>query len=228
MQMKFVMPGLSLALVLAVAPVTLAQQPDNKPPQSAGATTVTMNAKPAIVVYLAATTLSGRLSDNKAGVTVRLEQDTFSPLGDSFAATGPTAMTTNSGRYSLTVKPTGTTLYRVVAQASPSVASAAKLVKVRMRVGLSVSDLTPARGSLVRFSGSVSPNHDGRTVSIQKRSSTGRFATVSRTTLRSGATKSTYSRRVRVSRGGVYRVKILGDGDHASGFSGLRTLNVGG
>jgi hypothetical protein len=229
MQMKFVMPGLSLALVLAVAPVTLAQQPDKKPPKPPGSTTVTMDAKPAIVVFSDATTLSGRLSENKAGVTVRLEQDTTSPYGDSFAAAGPTAMTANSGMYSLTVKPLVNTQYRVVAQASPPVTSAAKLVRVRMRVGLNVSDPTPARGSLVRFSGSVSPAHDGRTVYIQKRSSTGRFATVSRTTLRdAGTAKSTYSRRVRVSRDGVYRVKILGDGDHINGFSRLRTLTVGG
>ncbi len=136
-------------------------------------------------------------------------------------------MTTNNGMYTFAVKPTVNTQYRVVAQTAPVVTSPAKLVRVRIRVGLGLSDTTPARGSLVRFSGSVSPAHDGRTAYIQRRSSTGGWVTVSRTTLRdAGSAKSTYSRRLRVSRDGVYRVKVLGDGDHTNGFSRMRSLAV--
>ena len=138
-------------------------------------------------------------------------------------------MTANNGRYAFAVKPLVNTQYRVVAQASPPVTSAATLVRVRIRVGLSVSDTTPARGRVVRFSGSASSAHDGRTAYIQRRSSSGRFVTVSRTTLRdAGEAKSTYSRRVRVSRDGVYRVKVTGDGDHINGFSRMRSLAVHG
>jgi len=224
MQLKFALPGLALAL--ALVPAAVAKPPD-KP--KGGATAITIAAKPAVVVYTGATTLSGRLAGAKAGVVVRLEQDDTRPYGDGYTATGPTATVANNGMYSFTVKPLLNTQYRVVAQASPPVTSAATLVRVRMRVGLTLSDLTPARGSRVRFSGTVAPAHDGRTVFIQKRSPSGQFMTIARTTLRdAGEAKSTYSRRVRVSRDGVYRVKVAGDADHVNGLSRLRSVTVHG
>lgn len=222
MLIKYLLPGVSLALAVALAPAAVAAKPV--------ASALTIEAKPAIIVFSGATTLSGRLSGGKSdGVKVRLEQDATRPYGDSYTATGSTAVTASNGRYTLAVKPLVTTRYRVVAQASPSVTSAATLVRVRIRVGLSVSDATPARGRLVRFSGSASPAHDGRMAYIQRRSATGRFITVGRTTLRdAGTTRSTYSRNLRVSRDGVYRVKVAGDGDHINGFSRLRSLTVHG
>lgn len=225
MQIKFILPGLALAL--ALAPAAVAKQPAQPQP---GATAITMDATSGIIVFSGATTLSGRLSGAKAdGVTVRLEQDDSRPYGDSYKPSGSSAVTASNGKYEFAVKPLLNTQYRVVAQASPPVRSAAKLVRVRMLVGLELSDLTPARGSLVRFSGSVFPAHDGRTAYIQKRSSSGRFITVVRTTLRdAGDAKSTYSRRVRVFRDGVYRVKIAGDSDHVNGFSRLRAIAVHG
>ena len=228
MQTKFLLSGASLALALSLAPGAVAAKPAPKPAPAASA--VTLAAKPAIVVFSGATSLSGRLGGAKAdGVTVRLEQDTTRPYGDGYTASGNTTMTANNGRYAFAVKPLVNTQYRVVAQASPPVTSAATLVRVRIRVGLTVSDSTPARGSLVKFSGSASPAHDGRTAYIQRRSSTGRFVTVARTTLRdAGDVKSAYSRRVRVSRDAVYRVKVAGDGDHISGFSRTRSLAVPG
>ena len=227
MQLKFALPGLALAL--ALVPAAAAQSPKKPPKPPTGATGITIAAKPTVVVFTGATTLSGKLAGAKAGVVVRLEQDNTRPYGDAYTATGNQAAAGNNGMYSFSVKPLLNTQYRVVAQASPPVTSAATLVRVRMRVGLSVSDLTPRRGSLVRFSGSVSPAHDGRTVSIQRRSPSGRFMTVARTTLRdAGEAKSTYSRRVRVSRDGVYRVKVAGDADHINGISRLRTVAVRG
>lgn len=225
MMIKYLLPGVSLALAVALAPAAVAA----KPADPAVASAVTIEAKPAIIVFSGATTLSGRLSGGKSdGAKVRLEQDTTRPYGDSYTAAG-TTVTANNGRYTFAVKPLVNTRYRVVAQASPSVTSAATLVRVRIRVGLSVSDATPARGRLVRFSGSASPAHDGRTAYIQRRSATGRFITVGRTTLRdAGTTRSTYNRRLRVSRNGVYRVKVAGDGDHINGFSRLRSLTVHG
>lgn len=226
MLIKYLLPGASLALAVALAPAAVAAKPAKPPTASA----VTIEAKPAIIVFSGATTLSGRLSGgNVDGVKVRLEQDATRPYGDSYTAMANTTLTANNGRYTFAVKPLVNTRYRVVAQASPPVTSAATLVRVRTRVGLSVSDATPARGRLVRFSGSVSPAHDGRTAYIQRRSATGRFITVGRTTLRdAGTTRSTYSRRLRVSRNGVYRVKVAGHGDHVNGFSRLRSLTVHG
>lgn len=230
MQIKFALPGLALAVAVAVAPVAVAAKPPKppKPPNPAG-TAITLDAKPSIIVFAGATTLSGRLNGAASGTPVRLEQDDSRPYGDSYKPTGSSATTANNGMYTFTVRPLLNTQYRVVAQTSPPVTSAARLVSVRMRVGLALSDSTPARGSLVRLSGSVSPAHDGRLVSIQRRSSTGSFITVVRTTLRdAGDTRSTYSRRVRVFRDGVYRVKVAADADHANGLSRLRSVTVHG
>ena len=50
-----------------------------------------------------------------------------------------------------------------------------------------------------------------------------------RTRLRdAGDAKSTYSRRVRVFRDGIYRVKVAGDADHINAFSRVRTVTVHG
>ena len=227
MRIRNLVPGLALAVALVPAGTAMAQKPP-KPKPNQGSTSISLDARPTIIVFGSPTALSGRLSANTAGVTVRLEEDTTRPYGDSYKNTGKTTATTNNGSYSFSVKPAQNTQYRAVAQSSPPVTSAPKLVLVRMLVGLRISDSTPRRGSLVRFSGSVFPAHDGRSVSIQKRTPTGRFVTVTRTTLRdAGTVRSSYAKRIRIFRGGVYRVKIVGDSDHINGFSRLRTITVG-
>ena len=212
---------------VALAPAAEAQKPA-KPPKG-GVTAITLDVKPAIVVFGGATTLSGRLSGgNVGGVTVRLEEDTTRPYGDAYKPTGQSATTTTTGTYAFTVRPQQNTQYRVVPQGGQRQPSAGKLVLVRMRVGLRLSDRTPNAGSRVRFSGSVLPAHDGRTALIQRRSATGRFVTVARATLRdAGDERSVYSRRLRVRRDGVYRVKVTGDLDHINGFSRRRLIDVG-
>lgn len=212
------------ALAAASVSVAAAQNP-NKPPK---ATAVSLEAKPSVVVFGATSTLSGTVSGGQtSGVTVRLDADDTRPYGDSYKPTGRTALTAANSKYSLAVVPGVNTQYRVVAQTSPNVTSPARLVLVRIKVGLKVSDSTPRSGSRVLFSGSVFPAHDGRTALIQKRSPSGRWVTVTTTTLRdAGTTRSTYSRRIRVSRDGTYRVKVSGDADHVNGFSRTRTLDV--
>jgi hypothetical protein len=201
-----------------------------------GATTVsTLDARPNPVVFGAATTLSGRLSGaNANGTTVRLEADDTRPYGDAYravmtAAGAPLAVTSDrNGRFAFSLRPQRTTQYRAIAQSAPPVTSAPRLVLVRPLVGLLVSDSTPRAGSLVRFRGTVRPARDGATALIQRRSSTGRFVTVARTALRdAGSVFSTYSRRIRVRRDGVYRVKVAGNAEFVNGFSRLRSLDVG-
>lgn len=219
--------ALAGAAALAAASVSVAgAQNPNKPSK---ATAVSLDAKPAIVVFGATSTLSGTLTGGQtSGVTVRLDADDTRPYGDSYKPTGRTAQTAANGKYSLGVVPGVNTQYRVVAQTSPNVTSPARLVLVRIKVGLKVSDSTPRSGSRVLFSGSVFPAHDGRNALIQKRSPTGRWVTVTTTTLKdAGTAHSTFSRRIRVSRDGTYRVKVSGDADHVNGFSRTRTLDVG-
>lgn len=229
-------------LVLGALLVPASASADHKPGHAGGgggqggATTISaLDAKPIPVVFGSPTTLSGTLSGTaRSGVTVRLEADTTRPYGNAYkpvttpAGAPLTATSQQNGRFTFSVKPLVNTQYRAVAQASPPVTSAPRLVLVRTHVGFLVSDSTPAAGSLVRFRGTVRPAHDGRTALIQRRSPTGRFVTVARTTLRdAGTTFSSYSRRIRVNRSGVYRVKVAGDADHVNGFSRTRTLTVG-
>ena len=218
-------------LALAAAPAVAPGQGNKPPKPPRGTPALTLDARPTTVVFGEATAITGRLSgtSSDANTTVRLEADTTKPYGDSYDRTGLTARTANNGRYSFSVRPTLNTQYRAVAEASPPVTSPARLVLVRPRVGLVLSDPTPRRGARVRFSGSVTPAHDGRTALIQRRGSTGRFVTIARTTLQdAGDARSRYSRRVRIRRDGAYRVKVAGDDHHVKGFSRLRTIDVHG
>jgi hypothetical protein len=189
---------------------------------------VTLDAKPTVVVFGSSTTLSGDLKGDGSvsGVDVRLERDEVFPFGDAYAAF-TTVKTATSGRYSVGVTPPVNTQYRASVQSSPPVQSAAKLVLVRMRVGVRVSTTMPRRGTLVRFRGSVLPAHDGTRVIVQRRSSTGRWVAVRRTSLTdAGTARSAYSARVRVSSDGTYRVKAVGHADHINGLSRTVALDA--
>lgn len=232
MRTSRIAPLFALAALVALPAVAPGQgQKPPKPQRPPGQGALTLDAKPTTIVFGEATAIEGRLSgtSNDAGTTVRLEADTTRPYGDKYDDTGLTTRTEPNGRYAFSVKPALNTQYRAVAQASPPVTSNPRLVVVRTKVGLIVSDTTPRRGRRVRFRGTVAPAHDGGTALIQRRTSTGAFATVARTTLvDAGDAVSRYSRRVRIRRDGVYRVKVPGDTDHVNGFSRLRTLDVHG
>lgn len=173
------------------------------------------------IVFGGSTTVSGKLTGpDHAGVQIELEADAFPYADNDFAQVG-TVMTDQNGDYSFTHQPQSNTRYRVVAKASPTFNSDVATVLVRLQVTRRVSDRTPEAGSRVRFSGTVCPEHDGQVAAIQRRTSSG-FKRVARTTLRDapGTPCSSYARRVRIRRDGVYRVKARsGDADHANGFS---------
>lgn len=215
----------TIAIVAASVSVATAQKPV-KPPKDGHAVSIT--AKPTIIVFGSKSTLSGAITGPQpSGVTVRLEADDSRPYGDGYKPTGRTAVTAKNGRYEFAVAPGLNTQYRVTAQTSPGVTSEPKLVLTRIRVGLKVSTTTLRSGSRVRFSGSVLPAHDGRSALIQKRSPAGRWVTVARTTLQdAGTSRSSFSRLLRITRDGTYRVKVSGDADHINGFSRTRTLDV--
>ncbi|MEA2221582.1 MAG: hypothetical protein QOJ35_4208 [Solirubrobacteraceae bacterium] len=211
-----------------LAPLASGQGNPNKPPPKQPAA-ISLDAKPNPIVFSTTTALSGRLTNvaQAGGVKIRFEQDATRPYGDDYKPSALTATTANNGRWSVSAKPATNTQYRAIAQASPPVTSPARLVLVRTLVGLRVSDSTPRRGSLVRFSGSVFPAHDGSRALIQRRTSSGGWATLARPALLdAGTLKSTYTKQLRVRSDGVYRVKVAGDGDHVNGFSRTRTLVV--
>src|ERR1044072_7037744 len=216
----------AVAGLALLAPQVLAQ--GNAPPKPPGTAAGTLDAKANPLVFGQVTTLSGDVSGkDSGGVKIRFEEDATRPYGDSYKPSALSATTANNGKYSVAAKPLVNTQYRAIAQASPPVTSAPRLVLVRTLVGLRGSDSTPRRGSLVTFSGSVFPAHDGARALVQRRTRSGGFVTLARPALQdAGAQKSTYTKRLRVRSDGVYRVKVAGDGDHVNGYSRLRTLDV--
>ena len=183
---------------------------------------VSITAKPALVVFGSSVALSGRVQNAVTSTTVTLLRRTLPST--TFAGTGTITVGKN-GDYAFTQRPVRNTYYRAVSSLNPQTQSGDLLVKVRMLVGLRVSDSTPRSGQRVRFSGIVRPAHNGRTANIQRRSSTGSWVTIARPTLRAvDAGTSRYSRTLRVRSSGVYRVRVLGHYDHAMGISRERAL----
>jgi hypothetical protein len=226
---KVVAPVITIAVLLA-APIAGTSAKKKKPPPYSVPTGVTIAAAPAIVTFGQASALTGKVtSQPKAGVTVTLQSTPF-PYTAPFKGTA-TALTDQGGGYRFTVSPGANTRYRVEAKASPTVTSPVVGVRVRVKVSIRLSDSTPARGHLVRFSGLVLPAHNGKVARIQRHTSSG-WRTVARTTLRAttplnGVARSRYSKRIRIRASATYRVRVSpADGDHVTGTSRTRSVRV--
>ena len=222
MNPKYVLSALALAL--AFVPAAAAQKPKAPaPPTPVTPPTknaITLSAKPSTIVFSGVTTLSGRLSGPKSGsVGLRLWQDTTRPYGDAYRPSSITATTDKNGRYSFAAKPLVNTSYRVVASTTPPVTSAARLVLVRIKVGINLSDRTRGAAPSCASTARCSP----RTTGAWPRSSGAPAAGASGpSSVRScarkrGSAKSTYSRRVRIYRDGVYRVKVAATATASTG-----------
>jgi hypothetical protein len=227
--LKRLLPVIVAAVAVVVALPVIAQadhnpghqKPGNPKPPPAGGADLTIAAQPNPTVFRRATVISGRLKGpDNAGKTVVLQEDEF-PFGDELENVA-TATTDANGDYTFTRRPARNTSYRT---GVGTVISQAVLVKVRIRMGLRVSDRTPRVGQLVRFRGLACPAHEGLGVRIQRKTAKGGYRTVRRTTLRPGTRCSAYSRRFRIYRDGTYRV-TADDADHARGFSRTRFLNT--
>lgn len=197
-----------------------------------GANSLTVAAAPSRVTFGRPTTISGQLTGTgNAGVEVTLQANPY-PYTGGFKDTNVKGTTNPQGAYSLAVTPTLNTRYRVVAKTRPPVTSAEVTVSVRLRVSFRLSDRTPAVGQRVRFSGVVTPGHDGKVARIQRRTSTGAWRTVARATLVAttpvnGVARSRYAKRLGIRRSGTYRVRVTpGDGDHVLGTSVRRRARV--
>lgn len=209
----------AIASLAFAAAATADHNPGHDPPGQGGADLTISATNP--IVWGRSTVIAGRLRGNQAGVLIDLESDPF-PFSDPDFAKVATLPTDSKGDYRFVPQPTLNTRYRTVAKTTPPVTSAVATVLVQIRVKVSVSDSTPRSGSLVRFSGTACPQHDGNLVYIQRQTSTGAFGTVRRALLSdAGDVCSNYSRKIRVRSDGVYRVKVSagGDGDHATSVS---------
>jgi hypothetical protein len=159
-----------------------------------------------------------------SGIKVTLQQDGF-PYGKY---TNVSSTTTDAqGAYGFPgVKPALNTRYRTVAETKPKSFSTTPTVSVRPKVTLSISDRTPAAGTKITLSGSVWPAHDGRSILIQRRTSSG-WKTLNLVTLAdAGADHSTYAVQRSAKRDVVYRARLAAHDDHIAGFSRRRTVDV--
>lgn len=193
-----------------------------------GQNAVTLFARPNPVIHGGAILLSGQISGPGAsGQAVTLEQNPYPYT--KWVSVG-TVLSAANGSFSLQRAPKRNTRYRVSYKPNRGgrVTSPEVLERVRVRLTLAVTDATPARGQLVRFFGSAFPPHTGRYVYIQRRTGlTGAFTTIARTRLLAvNAFRSRYTRAVRISRSGYYRVVVYGHADHAFGFSAKRRLVI--
>ena len=199
-----------------------------KPPKDTAK--LTLLATPTTVTFGKPTTLTGKLTGAKINGMQPIDVQADTAPFEGTYATVSTVLTDANGNFTATNAPTALTRYRARARTSPPTTSPTADVGVRLRVGVKVSDRTPKRGARVRFSGKAAPAHDGAAVRIQRRTRTGSWVTVARTTLRDAGTDvSTYAKRVKVGRTGTYRVRVpSSDADHLTGTSRRRTLTVHG
>jgi hypothetical protein len=184
-----------------------------------------LSSTPNPVPFGSGATVSGTLTGtDNANRQVVLEQKAF-PFTADWAAVGNPQVTTTAGAFSFPVLGVPVaTQFRVVTKTTPRVFSPILIVGAAVSVSTHVKTRV-TRGHRLRFSGTVRPAHDGAQFAIQ-RFSRGRWVTVSGSIIRHGrATFSRYARRVRIRRGGHYRVFVrIVDGDHVSNVG--RTLVI--
>ena len=166
-------------------------------------------ATPNPVPFGGPSTLAGTLSGtDNASREVVLQQNAF-PFTSGFATVGNPQVTDAQGAFAFPVLAlTSTTQYRVAVNGKPNIASPIVTVLVSVKVRTSVSHHTVRRGRSVRFAGTITPVRDGAQVAIQKLRGTS-WITVGGTIARHYlADRSKYAVKVKIRRGGSYRVFV--------------------
>jgi plastocyanin len=158
---------------------------------ASGAVAVTQTAAPALVVYGGAVTLSGSVSNRRAGETVTVFAK---PQGQNQFTSVGSATSTPNGNWSFIVKPRLQTAYEARWRPSgPTVASPQTVVNVRPQVGFRVKGAT---GRVVTFFTKVrgARSFAGKRLAFQRRNSVGRWVTLKRVTLTSTSSATFRSR----------------------------------
>jgi hypothetical protein len=219
-----------LLVVLASPAVAAPSKPPPKPtpgptPKPKPVTEVGIGVDPFVITYGQAASVSGQLTGHAVRQPLVLQGAPFPFQAFADVARGASGA---DGRYSFAVAPPITTRYQVSSARDLSVASGIVHLTVSQRVDAAVSDSTPRRGQLVRFSGAVGPGNPGAVVYIQRRVPvTGRFRTIKRThLLDAGLTSSVFAIHVRIRHTGLYAVRVRATHYNAQGYSGLIAIHV--
>jgi hypothetical protein len=149
-------------------------------------------------------TLSGTGNANRQVVL----QSSPYPYAQGFANAGNAQVTDANGNFSFNILAIPfNTQYRVLMPQNPNVQSPIVTVGVKPRVSAGKKKVrNTQRGAIYRFKGKITPAVDGTQVAIQRRRN-GTWRTISGTVARhSSGGYSRYSKRVRLSRGGRFRV----------------------
>ncbi|HEX7299947.1 MAG TPA: hypothetical protein VF257_13185 [Solirubrobacteraceae bacterium] len=197
---------MAAATLLAVATIALPATADDPDP--------VVNFSERNVLLGAPVTVSGTLVNGAAdaGRQVQL-YERRAPFPGTWAVSQEGAAGAD-GSYSFTVMPPRKAYYSIVAPATATAgrqASPGFLVAVRRKVSIKVSDRTPRKDQLVRFSGFVSPSYPlgpSSVATLQRRDHTGAFANVKAVLLKAAGAFSSYRVRVHVRRAGTYRVYV--------------------
>jgi hypothetical protein len=197
-----------------------------------GPTGVAIAVSPARSFYGTSASFHGRLL--KAGTTTgvggqRLVLQYRVPGATTWTnkAYATTARTGTVGMATYTFKPTRTYEYRYLFPSSGGWRGSASVTRTHVVVPVVASKLSPTSmrlGSTALLSGTVTPTHAGKTVSLQ-RLVNGAWGTISTRALSS---TSTYAFGIRPATRGThsYRVLFTGDADHGAAASTTRVLTV--
>lgn len=178
-------------------------------------------ANPNPVVFGSPTTITGALTGTgNAGKQVQLQQRAF-PYTTGFVNVGNAIVTDANGNFAFPLLGlVATSQFRVVAPEGRDVVSPILTLGVAVSVKTNVSATRVTRGRSVRFSGTIRPARAGAQWAIQKKTRSGAWATITGSITRGGSQSfSGFSRKVRIPRGGTYRVFVLiVDGNLTSGI----------
>ena len=170
---------------------------------------VTLAGTPNPVPVGGATSLAGALTGTgNAGRQVELQSNPW-PYTQGFLAAGNDQVTGSAGEFAFNVLGVAVnTQYRVLMASRPDVVSPVVVVGTTVRVTRRVKVDRGTRSARIRFRGRMSPAVDGQQVLIQ-RLRKGIWVNRGQTTARHGGTGfSRYSKRIRVRRGGRFRVVV--------------------
>jgi hypothetical protein len=182
---------------------------------------LSITANPNPVVFGSPTTIAGTLTGTgNAGREVVLQARGF-PYTSEFAQVGNPLVTDANGNFAFPLLSVpANTQYRVVSTEGRDVPSPILTLNVAVSVKTNVSATRVTRGRSIRFSGTIRPARAGAQWAIQKKTRSGAWATITGSITRGGSQSfSGFSRKVRIPRGGTYRVFVLiVDGNLTSGI----------
>jgi hypothetical protein len=198
--------SLAVATLLAVGLIAL--------PASAADPAPVVNFSERNVLIGAPVTVSGTLL-NGAGDAGRQVQlyERRAPFPGTWAV-AQAGVAGADGSYLFTITPPRKAYYSIVAAATATAgrqASPGFLVAVRRKVSVKISDRTPRKNQLVRFSGFISPSYPlgpSSVATLQRRDRTGAFANVKAILLKAAGAYTSYRARIHVRRPGAYRVYV--------------------